>query len=146
MLHLFENAPNSCCTGAREAGLAFDPKGRRAPGEQVVRQSQVSRKSQMKKVFAGVVSSCQLHRFEKMPESKPGLLLRPTEEWATSIIVGAAVKLHLPNGKEYQARIKGFEIPSMIPKDVPVALLIEEMPELDNEVPVGTKVFVEETE
>ena len=100
----------------------------------------------MKEVFVGIVSSCQIHRFEMIPELKPRLLLRPTEEWATPIIVGAVVKLCLPNGKEYKAIIKGFELPSMIPKDIPIALLIEEMPELDNDVPIGTRVFVEETE
>jgi len=100
----------------------------------------------MKEVLAGIVSSCRLHRFEKAPESKPGLVLRPMEEWATLMIVGAVVKLCFPNGKEYNAKIRGFELPSLIPKDIPFAILIEEMPEVDNNVPTGTKVFVEEKE
>jgi hypothetical protein len=100
----------------------------------------------MKEVLAGVVSSCQPHRLEKFPELKPGLLLRPTEEWAAPIIVGAMAKLCLPNGEEYKAKIRGFELRSLVPKDIPVAILIEEMPELDNDVPTGTKVFVEEKE
>jgi len=56
------------------------------------------------------------------------------------------VKLCLPNWKEYKAKIRGFELPSLIPKDIPFAILIEEMPELDNDVPTVTKVFVEEKE
>jgi hypothetical protein len=100
----------------------------------------------MKEVLAGIVSSCQLHRFDNLPESKPRLVLRPTEEWAAPMIVGAVVLLCFPNGKEYKAKIRGFELRSLIPKDIPVAILIEEMPELDNDVPTGTKVFVEEKE
>src|SRR5262245_7390544 len=102
-----------------------------------------TRKAQMKEVLPGIVSSCQLHRFDNLPESKPRLVLRPTEEWATTIIVGAMVKLCLQNGEEYKTKIRSFELPSLITKDIPFALLIEEMPELDNDVPAGTKVFDE---
>jgi hypothetical protein len=98
----------------------------------------------MKEVLAGVVASCQPQRYENLPEVKPRLLLRPTKEWTTAIIVGASVKLHLPNGKEITAKIKGFELPSLIPKGTPFAILIEELPELDNHVPAGTKIFISE--
>ncbi len=100
----------------------------------------------MKEVLSGIVSTCQLHRFEKFPELKPGLLIRPMEEWAASMVVGSRAKLILPNGKEYNVKINGFEFRSAIPKEIPVALLIEEIPELDNDVPSGTKVFVKEKE
>lgn len=100
----------------------------------------------MKEVLAGIIASCQPHRIENAPELKPGLLLRPTEDWTAPIIVGAYVRLCLPNGKEYTAKVRGFEFPSLVPKGTPVAILIEELPELDNRVPEGTKVFVSEKE
>jgi hypothetical protein len=42
------------------------------------------------------------------------------------------------------AKINGFELPSLIPKGTPFAILIEELPELDNHVPAGTKIFISE--
>jgi hypothetical protein len=100
----------------------------------------------MKEVLAGIVASCQPYRFEFAPEIKPRLLLRPKEEWETAMVVGASVRLCLPNGKEITTKIKGFEIPSVVPKGTPFAILIEEIPGIDNHVPAGTKVFVNEKE
>jgi hypothetical protein len=100
----------------------------------------------MKEVLAGFVASCELHRFENAAEIKSGLLLRPTKDWTAAIIVGASVRLCLPDGKEYAAKIEGFDLQSFIPKGAPVAILIEELPELDNRMRSGAKVFDSEKE
>jgi hypothetical protein len=51
MPQLFENAPNNCCTGAREAGLVIVANERRAPGEHGVRHRTSSELSKAKETI-----------------------------------------------------------------------------------------------
>jgi hypothetical protein len=62
------------------------------------------------------------------------------------MILGAVIKLVLSDGRVFKTRIRGGEFRSQVPKDMPVAILVEDIPELENQVPVGTKMFVDEPE
>jgi hypothetical protein len=99
----------------------------------------------MAETLTGIVGSCELPPDnERFPVT--GIVLRPLEEWEVGFYIGATIKLILPDGRVFISRIRGQELSYAVPEGIPTAILIDDIRELENQVPVGTKMFVDEPE
>jgi hypothetical protein len=97
----------------------------------------------MAEKLAGVVQTCEvLLPTEGIGPS--GLSLRPAEEWDADMVIGSSVRLVLPSGETHRTKLRGGEMWRLLPEGMPVAILVEFLPEIDNEVPAVTLVFVDE--
>ena len=95
----------------------------------------------MSERLAGIVQTCTVER-PKLEGGPEGLLLRPTREWESDLVSRAPVRLVLPNGRSIHTKILGAEISCVLPEGTPIAILIELQPELENNVPPGTLIYV----
>ena len=65
-------------------------------------------------------------------------MLRPDGEWVAPITIFRAVKLLFPDGQTYSRQVLAGEILTVNP-----GIVIEPIPEVSNDVPPGTEVYVE---
>lgn len=93
----------------------------------------------MSEELAGTIKSSQF----QPPNPKGlavGIIIRPEgDDWLASFVVGNMARLVFPNGEEYLAKIIGGEICTPPPRGI----LLEPLPQFDNQIPPGTKVYVE---
>lgn len=97
----------------------------------------------MAEKLVGIVQTCAVEtpEVEGGPE---GLLLRPTHEWESDLVLRAPVRLLLPDGRSIHTKILGAEMSYFVPDGMPIAILVELQPEFDNNVPAGTLIYVGE--
>jgi len=86
----------------------------------------------MKYKRTGVVKSSELS------EVSEGILLRSEAGWRYPITIGKKIMLILPDGSFYHPKVTGGETMTTDP-----AIVIELIPEINNEVPTGTRVYVD---
>ena len=97
----------------------------------------------MAEKLAGVVQTCTVET-PKVEGGPEGLLLRPAREWDADLVSRAPVRLVLPDGRCIRTKILGTELRYFVPEGTPIAILVELQPELDNNVPAGTLIYVDE--
>ena len=91
----------------------------------------------MKYKKAGVVRSSEISEISFQGFVTKGILLRSETGWRYSIPIGKQIRLVLPDGSSYQPKATGGE--TMTPDP---GIVIELIPEIDNHVPSGSKVYV----
>ena len=96
----------------------------------------------MAEILAGIIDTCEVITFNGWGEPQFGL--RPLQDWKGPIDFGALIRLALPDGQEFQTRIKGVELIDNAKNNPPRAVSIKCLPELNGHVPSGTRVYIEE--
>jgi hypothetical protein len=69
-----------------------------------------------------------------------GIKLWPESDWSYPISV-TTIMLTLPDGNSYYPKVKGFELWHEGQADPPY-IVIEEIPEINNEVPRGSRIYM----
>lgn len=96
----------------------------------------------MTRHFAGVIQSCEPSGPQTNTDAPATLLLRPADHWLYPIYIRKSVHLVLPDGRSFETIVRGGEIMTSEPR----AILVELIPEIDNEIPAGTRLYVDEYE
>ncbi len=91
----------------------------------------------MKYKRTGVVKSSELSEISIPGFTRKGILLRADAGWRYPIPIGKKIMLMLPDGSSYYPKVTSGEIMTTDP-----AIVIELIPEINNEVPKGSKVYV----
>jgi hypothetical protein len=99
--------------------------------------------TEMAEKLAGVVRACTV-QLPSQNGLSGGLLLRPEREWDSQLVVRSAVRLELPGGRSLHTKIKGGELWRYLPDGSPAAILVELQPDVENEIPAGTLVYIDE--
>lgn len=69
---------------------------------------------------------------------KPGVLLRPVDDWCEPIVVGEIVKLVLSNGNDYHSKVLGLEIENENSRGI----LVDDIDNIENESLLGARLYV----
>ena len=92
----------------------------------------------MKYKRTGVIRSSEVSEISFEGFKKTGILLRPEAGWRYPITVGKEIMLTLPDRSSYYPKVTGGEIMTSDP-----GIAIELIPAIGNQVPEGTRVYVD---
>ena len=90
---------------------------------------------------AGVVKRSEISIESGLVLTRSGIKLWPEEGWRYPITINRDIMLTLPDGSSYHPKVIGGEI--MNPKPGYGFIVIEPIAEIENEVPEGSKVYMD---
>src|SRR5689334_22984635 len=91
----------------------------------------------MKYKRIGVVKSCETLETSFNGKTLNYIVLRPEAGWRYPIPISRKIMMILPDGRTYYPKVKGAEEMTADP-----GIAIEIIPEINNQVPNGTRIYV----